>query len=91
MFAALPPLQILEEVAIYKPPTVQQPGTYSLKPAAFAEFDPLFWFRDCKKAEVRGSIFARQGCCVRDARAGLLCCQLLQLPQLAPQDTSGPA
>jgi len=52
------PWQVLEEVAVYKPPTVQQPGTYSLKPAAFAEFDPLFWFRDSKKAEVCYSVCA---------------------------------
>ena len=50
--------QLLEEVASYKPPTVQQPGTYRLKPAAFAEFDPLFWFRDSKKAEVRRNVCA---------------------------------
>ena len=42
---------------MYKAPTVQQPGTYSLKATAFAaEFDPFFWFRNGKKAEVRGNL-----------------------------------
>ena len=64
-------LQILEQVAVYKPPTVQLPGMYSLKAAAFAEFDPFFWFRNSKKAEVRKGVHTTLAVS-RDARSGAL-------------------
>ena len=39
-------------MAIYKPPTAQQPGVYTLKAAALDDFDPFFWVRSNKQLEV---------------------------------------
>ena len=66
-------VQILAEVAIYEHPTAQQPGMYTLKAAALDEFDPFFWVRNNKDAEVGCSRLA--GIYGTGAELSPMCCR----------------